>query len=58
MNKEKLKEFLKDPIVRQAYKEDGIEEVARLASMIGNLERDEELRKLAEDLSSKVFEKR
>lgn len=52
MNKAKLKEFLKDPIVRQAYREDGLEEVARLASMIGNLDKDPELRRLAEDISS------
>lgn len=50
-----LEDFLKDPIVRQAYEEDGIEEVARLASMAGNLGKSTELRKLAELLSQKAI---
>lgn len=51
-----IEEFLNDPIVRQAYREDGIEEVARLASMIGNLEKSFSLRELAEALSQRAFE--
>lgn len=51
-----IEEFLNDPIVRQAYREDGIEEVARLASMIGNLEKNFSLRELAEVLSQRAFE--
>lgn len=51
-----IEEFLNDPIVRQAYREDGIEEVARLASMIGNLEKNFSLRELAEILSQRAFE--
>lgn len=50
MNKLKLKEFMRDPIVARAYKEAGILEVARLASMIGNLDRDPEMRVIAEVL--------
>jgi|688.fasta_scaffold2031523_1 hypothetical protein len=53
MNKERLKEFMKDPLVREAYEEDGILEVARLASMIGNLDRDQELREIAAVLMEK-----
>jgi hypothetical protein len=56
MNKQKLKEFMRDPIVAKAYKEGGILEVARLASMIGNLERDSELREIAEKLFSRGME--
>lgn len=57
MFKEALREFLRDPLVRKAYKTDGIAEVARMASMIGNLERNQDLRQLAEDLFMKAFNK-
>lgn len=52
-----LKEFLKDPLVRDAYRDGGIEEVARVASMVGNLEKNQELRQLAEELSMRAFKK-
>lgn len=51
-----IEEFLRDPLVRQAYREDGIEEVARMASMVGNLENSLPLRELAERLSQRAFE--
>jgi hypothetical protein len=57
MNKEKLKEFMKDPLVREAYDQDGWVEVARMAAMVGNLERDQELREIAEILFSKSRER-
>jgi hypothetical protein len=55
--KEILKEFLNNPLVQQAYRTDGIEEVARLASNVGNLEKNQDLRQLAEELSMKAFNK-
>lgn len=57
MNKAKLKEFMKDPLVRDAYKKDGLEEVARMAAMVGNLDRDPELREIAEILFSRSRER-
>jgi hypothetical protein len=57
MNKAKLKEFLKDPLVQEAYEKDGLAEVARLAAMVGNLDRDPELREIAEVLFSRSRDK-
>lgn len=51
-----IEQFLNDPLIREALREDGIEEVARLASMAGNLGKSQDLRRLAETLSSKAFE--
>ena len=50
-NKKTVKEFLNDPIVKEAMKTDGPEEVARLASMAGVLEKDDTLLWLAGKLS-------
>lgn len=58
MNKKVLEEFLKDPLIKGAYRTDGLEELARLASMVGNLEKNEDLRGLAEDLSKLSLKKR
>jgi hypothetical protein len=49
--RKKVEQFLKDPIVKEAMRTDGPEEVARLASMAGVLERDASLLQLAGKLS-------
>ena len=54
MNREKIKEFLNDPLVKEAYETDGPEEVARLASMAGVLEKDSDLLALAAKLSKQT----
>ncbi len=51
INKNKVKTFLNDPIVKEAMKTDGVHEVARLASMAGVLEKDFDLIALAASLS-------
>ena len=51
VNGNKIREFLKDPIIREAMKTDGVHEVARLASMAGVLEKDLDLIALAAKLS-------
>jgi hypothetical protein len=57
INKEKFKEFMKDPLVKEAYKREGVLEVARLAAMVGNMERDSELREISEELFSRYLPK-
>jgi hypothetical protein len=47
MNRKTVEEFLKDPLVKEAMRTDGPEEVARLASMAGVLEKDAGLLSLA-----------
>ena len=51
VNRDKVKEFLNDPIVKEAMNTDGKHEVARLASMAGVLEKDMDLLALAAKLS-------
>jgi hypothetical protein len=50
MNKQKIKEFLNDPLIKEAMKTDGKAEVGRMAMMAGNLENDEDLRKFGQEL--------
>jgi hypothetical protein len=54
MNKKTITDFFNDPLVKQAMKEDGLEEVARMASMAGVLEADGDLRRLAGELSRRA----
>lgn len=58
MNKQTIQDFLKDPLVREAYETDGIEEVARMASMAGVLEKDSDLLALSAKLFNKSMEKK
>ena len=51
ISRKKAREFLNDPIVKEAMKTDGPHEVARLASMAGVLEKDGDLIALAAKLS-------
>jgi hypothetical protein len=51
ISRRKVKEFMDNPIVREAMKTDGPHEVARLASMAGVLEKDGDLLALAAKLS-------
>ena len=53
MNKQKIKEFLADPLVKDAMKTDGEVEVGRMAIMAGNLDNDEDLRAFGEKLLEK-----
>jgi hypothetical protein len=50
MNKQTIKDFLKDPLVQDALKTDGKAEVGRMAMMVGNLEKNEDLRAYGEKL--------
>jgi hypothetical protein len=54
MNTQKVKDFLNDPMVKEAMEQDGIEEVARMASMAGVMEKDVDLRKLAGMLAERA----
>jgi hypothetical protein len=54
MNTQKVKDFLNDPMVKEAMEQDGIEEVARMASMAGVMEKDADLRKLAGMLAERA----
>jgi len=53
MNKQKIKDFLADPLVKQALKEDGEVEVGRMAMMAGNLDDDEDLRFFGQKIMDK-----
>jgi hypothetical protein len=50
MNKQTIKDFLADPLVQDALKTDGKAEVARMAIMAGNLEKNQDLRIFGEKL--------
>jgi hypothetical protein len=50
MNRESIKQFLNDPLVREAMKTDGRQEVGRMAMMAGNLERNQDLREFGQRL--------
>lgn len=54
MNKQTIEKFLSDPYVKEAIK-DGPEEVARMAIMAGNLEKNSDLREFGEKLMSHVY---
>ena len=50
MNKQTIKEFLADPLVQDALKTDGEAEVGRMAMMVGNLEKKQDLREFGQRL--------
>ena len=50
MNRQTIKEFLAAPMVKEAMRTDGPKEVGRMAIMVGNLERDQDLREFGEML--------
>lgn len=50
MNKQTIKEFLADPLVQEALREDGAAEVGRMAMMVGNLEKNQDLREFGQRL--------
>jgi hypothetical protein len=50
MNKDSIKKFMADPLVQDALKTDGSAEVGRMAMMIGNLERNQDLREFGQRL--------
>lgn len=50
MDKQKILQFINNPIVAQAVKEGEIDEVIRMASMAGSLSKDPDLRKFAREL--------
>ena len=50
MNKQTIKEFLADPLVQDALKTDGEAEVGRMAMMVGNLEKNQDLREVGQRL--------
>jgi|LakMenEpi03Aug12_release.lakeMendotaPanAssembly.Ray.scaffolds.fasta_scaffold720467_1 hypothetical protein len=57
MYKETIKEFLSNPGVKDALKEGDLELVALLASSVGNLRRDPDLRTLSNFLMGKLKER-
>ena len=50
MNKQTIKVFLADPLVQEALREDGEAEVGRMAMMVGNLEKNQDLREFGQRL--------
>ena len=50
MNKQMIKNFLADPLVQEALREDGEAEVGRMAMMVGNLEKNQDLREFGQRL--------
>jgi len=48
MNKQTIKNFLADPLVQDALKTDGEAEVGRMAMMVGNLEKNQDLREFGQ----------
>lgn len=48
MNKQTIKNFLADPLVQDALKTDGKAEVGRMAMMVGNLEKNQDLREFGQ----------
>ena len=53
MNKQTIKDFLANPLVKEAMQIDGPIEVARMAIMSGNLDRDQDLREFGQRLLEK-----
>lgn len=56
MNKQTVQEFMNSAPAKRAMKEEGVEGVARLAIMLGNVKKDNDLRELAGQLMSKIPE--
>ena len=54
MNKQTIKEFLADPLVKDALKTDGEAEVGRMAMMVGNLEKNPDLREFGQRMMDKA----
>ena len=50
MNKQTIKDFLADPLVQDALKTDGKAEVGRMAMMVGNMEKNQDLREFGQRL--------
>lgn len=50
MNRDKIKKFLADPTVKKSLKDGDVEKVAMMASSLGNLSRDADLRELSTKL--------
>ena len=54
MNKQSVQEFMNSDPAKRVMKEEGIAGVARLAMMVGNVKRDNDLRELAGRLMDKI----
>lgn len=54
MNRDKIKKFLADPTVKKSLKDGDVEKVAMMASSLGNLSRDADLRELATKLTRRT----
>jgi len=50
VNKQTIKDFLADPLVKEAMKTDGEAEVGRMAMMVGNMEKNQDLREFGQRL--------
>ena len=55
MNKQTIKGFLADPLVKEAMKTDGEAEVGRMAIMVGNMEKNQDLREFGQRLINKAL---
>ncbi len=53
MNKKQLKELMADPLIKEAMKDGGYDEVARMISSTAILQKDPGLRRLAVKLGEK-----
>ena len=54
MNKQTIKNFLADPLVQDALKTDGEAEVGRMAMMVGNLEKNQDLREFGQKILNRA----
>lgn len=50
MNRDKIEKFLANPTVKKSLKDGDVEQVAMMASSLGNLSRDADLRELSTKL--------
>jgi len=55
MNKQTIKDFLADPLVQDALKTDGEAEVGRMAMMVGNMEKNADLREFGQRLLDRAL---
>ena len=55
MNKQTIKDFLADPLVQDALKTDGEAEVGRMAMMVGNMEKNVDLREFGQRLLDRAL---
>jgi hypothetical protein len=54
---DKLKDFLKSPVIKRAYEKGGLAEVGRMLCSVGNLSKDQEFRTCGGKVLAKAKQK-